>query len=129
MEGVSFALYQCMEVCAGLGLKADSIIASGGGARSLPWLQMQADIYDIPVKVADTEEQAGLGAAIAAGVGAGAYADIEEGCHTVVRYRDFVAEPDPKRHDIYMEYYQLYKEIFVSCRENLHTATLLGRKK
>ena len=128
MEGVSFALYQCMEVCAGLGLKADSIIASGGGARSLPWLRMQADIYDIPVKVTDTEEQAGLGAAIAAGVGAGAYADIEEGCRAVVRYKDFVAEPDPKRHDIYMEYYQLYKDIFVSCRQDLHTATLLGRK-
>lgn len=129
MEGVSFALYQCMEVCTGLGLQADSIIASGGGARSLPWLQMQADIYDIPVKVADTEEQAGLGAAIAAGVGAGVYADIEEGCRTVVRYKDFVAVPDPGRHEIYMDYYQLYKDIFASCRENLHRATLLGRKK
>ncbi len=128
MEGVSFALYQCIEVCSSLGLKADSIIASGGGARSLPWLQMQADIYNVPLKVADTEEQAGLGAAIAAGVGAGTYRDIEEGCGIVVKYKDFVAVPDPERHKIYLEYYQLYKDTFQACRENLHRVTLLGRK-
>lgn len=69
MEGVSFALYQCMELCEGLGLKAEELIASGGGARSKPWLQIQSDIYNMPLKVADTEEQAGLGAAIAAGRG------------------------------------------------------------
>ena len=53
---------------------------------------------------------------------------VMEGCRTAVRYKDFVAEPDPKRHEIYMEHYQLYKDIFVSCREDLHTAKLLGRK-
>lgn len=128
MEGVSFALYQSIEVCGSLGLKADSIIASGGGAKSLPWLQMQADIYNIPLKVADTEEQAGLGAAIAAGVGTGTYRDIEQGCDIVVKYKDFVAVPDQGRHRIYQEYYQLYKDTFQTCRENLHRVTLLGRK-
>ncbi len=128
MEGVSFALYQCMEVCGELGLHADSIVASGGGARSAPWLQMQADIYNVPLKVADTEEQAGLGAAIAAGVGYGTYKDVEEGCSAVVKYKDFVAEPDARRHEIYREYYQLYKDTFVACREPLHRVTLLGRE-
>lgn len=128
MEGVSFALNQCIEVCGELGLKADTIVASGGGARSIPWLQMQADIYNLPLKVADTEEQASLGAAIAAGVGAGTYKDIEEGCNIVVKYKDYVALPDQKRHQIYMEYYQLYKDTFQACRDTLHRVTLLGRK-
>lgn len=128
MEGVVYAMNQCMEVCGELGLKADSIVASGGGAQSMPWLQIQADVYNMPLKVADTREQAGLGAAIAAGVGAGVYGSMEEGCQKAVRYKDFEIFPNPENHERYMEYYRLYKETFISCRENLHKITLLGRK-
>lgn len=127
MEGVSFALYQCIEICETLGLRADEIIASGGGARSIPWLQMQADIYNIPLKVANTEEQAGLGAAIAAAVGTGAYNSLEEACRATVKYKDYVAIPNKKNHEIYMEYYQLYKETFKDCVNSIHRITMLGR--
>lgn len=127
MEGVSFALYQCMELCEGLGLKAEELIASGGGARSKPWLQIQSDIYNMPLKVADTEEQAGLGAAIAAAVGAGIYASVEEGCRQAVHYQDFTVIPDPENHRIYREYYQLYKEAYQGSREVLEKVTRLGR--
>lgn len=128
MEGVSYALYQCIELCGSLGLKADMMVASGGGARSMPWLQMQADIYNVPLKVAAIEEQAGLGAAIAAGVGAGVYKNINEGCKTVVRYQDLEVYPDRHAHDLYMEYYQLFKDAFGGCRDTLHRLTILGRK-
>ena len=129
MEGVAFALYQCIEVCGKLGLRADNMIASGGGARSGPWLQIQADIFDIPLQVADTEEQAGLGSAIAAGVGAGIYRDIEEGCSRAVRYQDFTVYPDPARHKVYEEYYQLYKDTYEASREVLQQVTLMGRRQ
>jgi len=130
MEGVAFALNQCMEVCADLGLKAmGTMIASGGGARSMVWLHIQSDVYGIPLKVADTEEQASLGAAIAAGVGAGIYQDIEEGCRRAVRYKDFEVEPDENNHRIYREYYELFKEVYVSGEKALNKVTLLGRKK
>lgn len=128
MEGVAYAMNQCIEVCGELGLKADTIVASGGGAQSMPWLQIQADVYNMPLKVADTREQAGLGAAIAAGVGAGIYQDLEEGCRHAVRYKDFEILPNKENHKIYEEYYALYKETFVNCRENLQKITLLGRK-
>lgn len=128
MEGVSYALMQCMEVCADLGLKAETMVASGGGARSAVWLQMQADIYGIPLKVADTEEQAGLGAAIAAGVGAGIYADIEEGCSCIVKYKEGIIIPDLSNHEIYREYYQIYKEAYQAGDKVLEKVTRMGRE-
>ncbi|MDD3140321.1 MAG: xylulokinase [Lachnospiraceae bacterium] len=127
MEGVAYALMQCIEVCGDLGLKAESLVASGGGARSLPWLQMQADIYNIPLKVAKTQEQAGLGAAIAAGVGSGVYRNIQEGCQTVVKYQDMVMMPNQKNHETYQAYYQLYKDIYIASKDVLQRVTLAGR--
>lgn len=94
----------------------------------MPWLQIQADIYNVPLKVADTDEQAGLGAAIAASVGAGAYKNIDEGCEAVVKYKDFEVIPNGENHRVYMEYYQLFKDIFKDCGNALHRVTLLGRK-
>lgn len=129
MEGVSFALMQCIEICGELGLKAkDYMVASGGGSRSGPWLQLQADIYDIPLRVIETEEQASLGAAIAAGVGAGIYKDIEEGCRRTVRYKDILVVPSADAHKVYEEYYQLFKEIYQVGSGVLNKVTLLGRR-
>lgn len=129
MEGVSFALMQCIELCGELGLHAkDYMVASGGGSRSLPWLQIQADIYNIPLRVMETEEQASLGAAIAAGVGVGVYKDIEDGCQRTVRYKNIEVIPDAGRHQIYMEYYQLFKDIYLASEVALNKLTLLGRR-
>jgi xylulokinase len=128
MEGVAFSLMQCIEICGSLGFKAESLVASGGGARSKPWLQLQADIYDIPLRISETKEQAGMGAAIAAGVGAGIYRDLEEGCKAAVCYKDEIIVPDAQRHKIYSEYYELYKEVYASSKGVLQKAALMGRK-
>ena len=127
MEGVAFSLRECLELCWDLGLTASELIASGGGARSAPWLQIQADVYNLPLKVSAVEEQAGLGAAIAAGVGAGIFASINEGCRAAVKYKEERYYPNQANHDLYREYYQLFKETFASSRAVMEKAAQLGR--
>jgi xylulokinase len=128
MEGVAYSLRQCMDACSNLGLDADFLVASGGGARSIPWLQIQADIYNKPLKVAVVDEQASIGAAIAAGVGAGIYKNIDEGCSQVVKYKDQIYEPDFNNHLIYNEFYEVYKDAYSSGQEILERITELGRR-
>lgn len=128
MEGVAFALMQSMEVCESVGLCASEVIASGGGARSELWLQIQSDVYGLPLKVAQSAEQACLGAAIAAGVGCGMYRDVEAACKAAVRYRDRQILPDMRNHAIYMEYYRLFKDSYKAGSDILTRATRLGRE-
>jgi L-xylulokinase len=78
-EGVAFEHKRHIDVLRSAGIRFDTAILSGGGARSPVWPQMFADILDIPIAVASCAETGALGAAIAAGVGAGVFADLEAG--------------------------------------------------
>jgi xylulokinase len=127
MEGAGFALCECLEVCSGLGLVASELIASGGGARSSLWLRILADILNIPLKVAETEEQASLGAACAAAAGAGIYASIMEASSAMVRHRDARCLPDEGQHRRYREYYELYKNAYRGSGAVLTALTKLAR--
>lgn len=123
MEGVGFALYQCMEICETLGLKAETIVASGGGAKSPLWLQIQSDIYGLPVKVTDTKEQACLGAAIIAGVGTGVFKDVQEACAGIIRHKDKIVVPSKENHARYQEYYALFKDTYQANKSLLERIT------
>ena len=71
MEGVSFVLRKNCDYIAKNGVKPSAIIATGGGAKSPIWCQMQADITGLPVRIPAEKEAACLGAAMIAAVSDG----------------------------------------------------------
>ena len=75
-EGVAFEHRRHVDVLRAAGVRFDSASLSGGGARSAVWPQMFADMLGIPVSLAGCAETGALGAAIAAGVGAGMFPDL-----------------------------------------------------
>ena len=77
MEGVSFVLKKNCDHIASKGMAPTSIIATGGGAKSAIWCQMQSDITGLPIRIPKEKEAACLGAAMIAAVSNGKYADYE----------------------------------------------------
>ena len=77
MEGVSFVLRKNCDHIAAKGVNLERIIATGGGAKSAIWCQMQADITGLPVCIPAEKESACLGAAMIAAVSDGRFADFE----------------------------------------------------
>ena len=75
MEGVSYVLRKNCEYIARNGMKPTGIIATGGGAKSPIWCQLQADITGLPVSIPAEKEAACLGATMIAAVSAGKYDD------------------------------------------------------
>lgn len=94
LEGVAFSLRDSFTLFAEMGVPVKSIRLGGGGARSLLWRQIQADVYGHEVEILEAEEGAAYGAAILAGVGVGIWNSVDTACRAVVRVADRVA-PQP----------------------------------
>jgi L-xylulokinase len=87
--------------------KPEVIRLTGGAARSAVWVQMFADIFQVPVEVPDGSELGALGAAVAAAVACGLYPSYE----AAVAHMTRVArrhEPDPARRTVYAARYAKY---------------------
>lgn len=90
---------------------------------------MQADIFGKEVYTSKMLEQAGVGAAICAGVGAGVYESWQQACDTVIRWNDTPAVPDLKGTARYAEYRELFRALYQSNRELMHRCTALSRQE
>jgi xylulokinase len=118
MEGVTFSLRDCMELLTGMGLPCDRVIASGGGANSEVWLQMQADVLGRQVYKSRVSEQACMGDVITAAIGAGVYGDYSEACRELVKFEDRIYAPVRENMEVYGEYYAVFRELYAANKSS-----------
>jgi xylulokinase len=111
MEGVIFSLRDSLEIMRELEVPIDEVRATGGGARSDLWRQLQADIYGTPIRRTVAYEGPAFGAALLAGVSSGTYTDVGEAT-SVVKLREGITEPDRERSKVYEEYYEVYRSLY-----------------
>lgn len=127
MEGVAYALYDSYTVLQRTGLKINHpLIFNEGGAKSEVWRRIITDVFGIPTAMLKGRTGAPLGDAILAGVGVGVFDDFsiaKEWC----RYREHL-EPDPQNHEMYMEYFQLYKNIYSNVQGNFQDLQAIVRR-
>jgi xylulokinase len=114
LEGVAFSLRDSLTLFREIGVPIDSIRLGGGGARSLLWQQIQADIYGMPVELIEADEGAAYGAGLLAGVGIAVWPSVDAACEATVRVAKCV-QPNPgtvERMNLqYAEYRKLYPRL------------------
>jgi len=118
MEGVAFSLKDTFTIFEEMKIPVTSIRLGGGGARSPLWRQIQADVYRHEVEIVAAEEGAAYGAAILAGVGAGAWASVDQACQSVVRVASRVL-PNKKDSRTLQDAYRKYQDIYPALRQIL----------
>jgi len=116
MEGVVFALRQSLDIFAEKGIKIECIIASGGGAKSPLWRQIQADIFKKEIVTTPIEEQAAYGAALLAKWGRGAVGNVEELIPSLDEYKN-KTYPEEKNARYYEKIYSIYRELYPQLKE------------
>lgn len=122
MEGVAFGLKDSAELISAA-TDVGEVRVSGGGASSPAWLQIVADVMNLPLRVVGTEEAAAHGAALLAATGAGAFGSVTEASSYAVE----VGVPiEPTRNAaIYADAYGTYRDLYPALRAAFHRSARL----
>ena len=115
LEGVAFGLRDSFEVAKSLGIRIERTKICGGGAKSMLWKKMIANIMGIRVDVIESEEGPALGGAMLAAVGCGEYPDVKTIAEKIVKVVDTI-EPEPKLTAKYEERYQQFRRIYPTVK-------------
>ncbi len=106
LEGVAFALRDCLEAAKKNGVPIARTKLCGGGAKSPLWRKVVANVMALPVDLPQTEQGPGFGAAMLAMVGCGEYESVQQAAQAIVRIRETIL-PDAA---IAAEYEQRYRK-------------------
>ena len=112
MEGVAFALKDCLMIFKELGITPKEVIARGGGAKSFLWKKIQSNVFGLPVSSTNIQQDVAFGAALLAGVGSKVYRDIPEACQKTIRISDKIF-PEENLKRVYNELYEkIYSRLY-----------------
>ena len=111
LEGVAYSLQDTFSLFAGLGIPVSGIRLGGGGARGPLWREIQAAVYGHAVEILTAEEGGAFGAALMAGVGVGAWADLDAACGKGITVAERI-EPDPAWQAAYAAGYEKWRKLY-----------------
>jgi xylulokinase len=115
LEGVAFALRDCLDTLYGAGAAPTRGRVSGGGSRSRLWLQIVASALELPLEIMATDQGSAFGAALLGGVAGGVYATLEEASAACVRVTD-VVDPVGSWIEPYREARQRFRDYYPALR-------------
>jgi L-ribulokinase len=94
------------------GVRIDGVIAVGGVAKKNPFvMQIVADVLNMPIKVASSDQTCALGSAMAASVVAGIHKDIAAAQKAMGGGFEKEYHPNPARAEKYETLYARYKKL------------------
>jgi L-ribulokinase len=94
------------------GIRIDSVIAVGGVAKKNPFvMQIVADVLNMPIRIAKSDQTCALGSAMAASVVAGVYKDMTSAQKAMGGGFEKEYKPDPGRVKKYNKLYLKYKKL------------------
>lgn len=118
VEGVNFSLKNCMDLIKDTGLQPDKILVCGGGAKSMLWLQMLADILGENLVKRENAESGTKGAAILALVAASVYQNVSLAIDAFEKVAESVIMQNEKNTLKYAGFYKLYNELYPLLAKN-----------
>ena len=125
MEGVAFSCYDAYQVLVELGAQPSRVVMAGGGARSVLWQHIVADVFALPVQRLAIAEQSALGAAVLAGAAIGWHQPSEAASRWAAY--DAPIEPDARNHADYQALLQIFRAAYLKHRDDFEMLSRYNR--
>jgi autoinducer 2 (AI-2) kinase len=94
-------------------LEFGEIVFAGGASKGELWCQILADVTGCKIKVPKVTEATALGAAMAAGVGAGIYVSIASASEILVEWEK-IYTPNSKNHQVYNKIKEKWQTVYAN---------------
>lgn len=120
MEGVAFALKDCVEVAKANGTRINGTRICGGGSKSPLWRQIIADVLNMPVQTPKTQEGPAYGGAMLAMVACGKYPDVKAAADSLIEITQTVT-PDPEAAAGYEKRYKIFRRLYPALKDAFRT--------
>lgn len=112
VEATAFGSKMINERFISEGIRIDGVIATGGVAKKNPYvMQIVADVLNMPIKVASSDQTCALGSAMAASVVAGVHKDIPAAQKAMGTGFEKEYKPNPERAEKYKKLFLKYKKL------------------
>ena len=115
LEGVAYEMRLNAEALAGSGVHYERLNATGGGARSKVWMQIKADVLNVPITALKTADAGTVGSAMLTGTAIGVFRDLEDAAVHMVE-ETVTYYPRPELHERYMKIYERCKRLYQPVR-------------
>ena len=115
MEGVVYEMMLNMECLEDSGLHFEMLHATGGGAHSKVWMQMKADMLNVPITALNTVDAGTVGSAMLTGIAVGCFRNLEDAAAHMVEKKE-VYRPRQQMHEKYEEIYKRYRKLYKAVR-------------
>ncbi|MBQ1483271.1 MAG: xylulokinase [Erysipelotrichaceae bacterium] len=116
LEGVAFAIRDCLEVAKELGIDIEVSKICGGGSKSSLWRKIIANVLGIRLAIPVSEEGPGYGAAMLGMAADGLYESVEDCADDLVRVKGY-EETDEELVRRYEERYAKFRKIYPSVKQ------------
>ena len=115
LEGVAFAIRDCVEVARDQGIDIRASRVCGGGAKSALWRTILSNVLGIPLELPQTEQGPGYGGAMLAAVACGAYPDVKTCARKLTAVKD-VTQPEPGLTAAYEKRYRVWRKLYPAMK-------------
>lgn len=115
MEGVVYEMLVNTRALNKSGCTFKKLNATGGGARSKEWMQMKADMLNVPITALKTVDAGTVGSAMLTGIATGVFKDLNDAAeHMVEETVEYL--PRKEMHEKYMQIFERYAKVYQAVR-------------
>lgn len=119
IEGIAYGTEHILRTFRQNGYRVEEMIAAGGPTKSPLWMQIHADVSNVPITLTAVPDGPALGSAILGAVAAGLYPDTQIAANQMVQVRNRI-EPNQTMHNAYQFYVDQYINTYPALQEMMH---------